>query len=172
MGPSPRSKLWLHSAAGAAMAQTSDTVDYRVATFDDETDVLAVLEEVAPEIPVLLDTQDKKDGIITVIVQCRRSGKSWVAVSDDGKVVGFALAQQYFHEGPIALPYIGVSTHARRRGIFATFMEKLKANGVPLTASVLHSNRSAMADRLAKIGFTIVGSDEKETKLQWDPPPR
>jgi ribosomal protein S18 acetylase RimI-like enzyme len=99
------------------------------------------------------------------------SGKSWIAVSDDGKVVGFALAQQYFHEGPIALLYIGVSTQARRRGIFTTLMEKLKANGVRLTASVLHGSRSAMADLLAKIGFTIVGSDEKETKLQWDPPP-
>ena len=153
------------------MAQTSDTVDYRVATRDDETDILAVLEEVAPEIPVLLDTQDKIDKICTVIVQCRMSGKSWVVVSDDGKVVGFALAQQYFHEGPIALTYIGVSTSARRRGIFATLMEKLKANGVQLTASVLHGNHSAMADRLAKSGFTIVGSDDKETKLQWDPPP-
>jgi ribosomal protein S18 acetylase RimI-like enzyme len=157
--------------AGAAMAQTSDTIDYRVATFDDETDIFAVLQEVAPEIPVLLDTQDKKDKIITVIVQCRTSGKSWVAVSDDGKVVGFALAQQYFHDEPIALLYIGVSAHARRRGIFATLMEKLKADGVRLTASVLHGNRSAMADRLAKIGFMVVGCDEKETKLQWDPLP-
>jgi ribosomal protein S18 acetylase RimI-like enzyme len=153
------------------MAQTSDAIDYRAAAHDDETDILAVLEEVAPEIPVLLDTQDKKDRICTVIVQCRRSGKSWVAVGDDGKVVGFALAQQYFHEGPIALPYIGVSSRVRGRGIFANLMEKLRANGVPLTASVLHSNRSAMAHRLAKIGFTIVESDDKETKLQWDPPP-
>jgi len=87
------------------MAQTSDTVDYRVATLDDETDILAVLEEVAPEIPVLLDTQDRKGKICTIIVQCRMSGKSWIAVSDDGKIVGFALAQQYFREGPIALPY-------------------------------------------------------------------
>jgi hypothetical protein len=153
------------------MAQTSDTVDYRVATLDDDTVVLAVLEEVAPEIPVLLDTQDKKDKICTVIVQCRQSGKSWVAVNGDGKVVGFALAQQYFREGPIALPYIGARTQARRRGIFTTLMERLKASGVPLTASVLHNNRSGMADRLAKIGFTKVGSDDKETKLQWDPPP-
>jgi N-acetylglutamate synthase-like GNAT family acetyltransferase len=155
------------------MAQRSDTIVYRVATFDDETDILDVLEEVAPEIPVLLDTQDKKDKICTIIIQCcRMSGKSWVAVSDDGKVVGFALAQQYFQDEPIALPDIGVSAHARGRGIFATLMEKLKANGVRLTANVLHGNRSAMADRLAKIGFTIVRSDETETKLQWDPPPR
>jgi ribosomal protein S18 acetylase RimI-like enzyme len=154
------------------MTQTSDTIDYRVATFDDETDILDVLEEVAPEIPVLLDTKEKKDNICIVIVQCRRSGKSWVAVRDDGKVVGFALAQQYFDGEPIDLPYIGVSTEARRRGIFTTLVEKLKANGVPLTATVLHNNRSAMADRLAKTGFTIVRSDEKETKLRWDPLPR
>jgi hypothetical protein len=48
-------------------------------------------------------------------------------------------------------------------------MEKMKANGVPLTAGVPHDNRSAMADRLVKIGFTKVGSDAKEAKLRWAP---
>jgi hypothetical protein len=49
-------------------------------------------------------------------------------------------------------------------------MEKMQANGVPLTASVLHDNRSAMADRLVKIGFTKVeSSDAKEAKLRWAP---
>jgi hypothetical protein len=54
------------------MAQTSDTIDYRVATQDDETEILAVLEEVAPEIPVLLDTQDNKDKICTIILPDER----------------------------------------------------------------------------------------------------
>jgi N-acetylglutamate synthase-like GNAT family acetyltransferase len=153
------------------MTQTSDTVVYRVATQDDETDILAVFEEVAPEIPVLLDTVKKKEMICTVIAECcEMSTKSWVAVSND-KVVGFALAQQRFTDGPIALPYIGVSTQARGRGIFATLMEKLKSNGVQLTASVLHTNSSAMVDRLTKKGFTKAGSDKQETKLQWNPPP-
>jgi hypothetical protein len=48
-------------------------------------------------------------------------------------------------------------------------MEKLKTNGVLLTASVLHGNQSGMVDRLVKIGFTEMGSDDKETKLRWAP---
>jgi hypothetical protein len=62
-----------------------------------------------------------------------------------------------------------VSRNARRRGIFVDLMEKLKANGVPLTASVLHPNQCAMAGRLEKIGFKKVESDEKETRFRWDP---
>jgi hypothetical protein len=66
------------------MTQVSDgneEVDYRRAGHDDETDILAVLKEVAPEIPVKLDTQDKLEKIQTVITECHGSGKSWVAVS-------------------------------------------------------------------------------------------
>ena len=75
------------------------------------------------------------------------------------------------HEGKaaISVQYVGVSAESRRRGIFSTLMEKLKANGVPLLASVLHDNRSAMTDKLEKIGFTKTGSDAKQTTLLWSP---
>jgi hypothetical protein len=43
------------------MTQTSNTVDYRVATGNDETDILVVLEEVAPEIPLSVDASDSQD---------------------------------------------------------------------------------------------------------------
>jgi hypothetical protein len=43
------------------MTQTANTVNYRLANRDDETDILAVLEEVAPEIPVPLDTPENQD---------------------------------------------------------------------------------------------------------------
>jgi N-acetylglutamate synthase-like GNAT family acetyltransferase len=152
------------------MTEAANTIDYRVATRDDETDILAVLEEVAPEIPVSLDALDPHDPIRGIIVECRKSGKSWVAVNAHGKVVGVGLARADFHENQaISLRYVGVSGEARRRGIFATLMEKLKSNGVPLTASVLHNNRSGMADRFVKIGFTKVASDAKETKMRWAP---
>jgi N-acetylglutamate synthase-like GNAT family acetyltransferase len=152
------------------MTQTSNKVDYRVAGRDDETDILALLEEVAPEIPMVLDTPRKQDAIKTVIIESHRSGKSWVAVDENGRVVGVVLAKPDLHEtGAISLPYIGVSGDSRGRGIFPTLMEKVKANSVPLTASVLHDNSSAMADRLVKIGFTKVGSDAKEAKLRWAP---
>jgi hypothetical protein len=152
------------------VSHTSNTVDYRVAGREDETDILAVLEEVAPEIPVLLDTTDSQDAIRSIIVECRKSGKSWVAVDENSTVVGFVLAREDFHErGALSLRYIGVSADARRRGIFAALMENMKVTGVPLTASVLHDNRSAMADRLVEIGFTKVESGAKETKLRWAP---
>ena len=50
------------------------------------------------------------------------------------------LAKPDIHEqGAISLRYVGVSKDFRQQGIFAALMEKLKANGVPLTASVLQT---------------------------------
>jgi ribosomal protein S18 acetylase RimI-like enzyme len=158
--------------SGAAMAQTSNAVDYRVATHNDETDILAVLEEVALEIPVSLDTPENQEKIKTLIIQWCASGHSWVASKAGGTVVGFVLARPEFDEQrTISLLYIGVSTDSRGHGIFKTLMEKLKASGVPLTASVLHTNKSAMADILVKkFGFTKMASDATETKLRWARP--
>ena len=151
--------------------QTSNTVDYRVATGNDETDILAVLEEVAPEIPASVDASDSLDPITGIIRECCQSGKSWVAVDADNSVIGFVLARKDIHEQQaLALLYIGVSVNSRRRGIFGTLMEKLKANGVPLTARVRHDNQSAMSDILLSMGFTKVGSDANETKLRWAAP--
>jgi hypothetical protein len=48
-------------------------------------------------------------------------------------------------------------------------MDEMTNKGAPLTASVLHANRSAMADRLVKLGYKKSESDDKETRLRWDP---
>jgi hypothetical protein len=66
---------------------------YRLAGRDDETDILAVLEEVASEIPVRLDGEERQRKIQTEIIQCRQTGKSWAAVDTHGRVVGFVLAR-------------------------------------------------------------------------------
>jgi hypothetical protein len=152
---------------GTAMTQIS----YRVAGHDEETDILAILQEVAPEIPVRLDGPERQNKIQAVIIECHRSGKSWVAVDASGRVVGFVLARPDAHEGKaaISLLYAGVSANSRRHGIFATFIEKLKANNVTLKASVLHNNQSKMAGRLVKNGFAKVESDAKETRFRWTP---
>ena len=122
-------------------------IEYRIADGEDETDILAVLEEVATEIPVNLDGAERQEKIRIEIRQCQQTKKSWVAVDTDGKVIGFALARPDAHEGKAAiyLPYVGVSAASRRSGIFSTLVEKLKANGVPLIANVLHDNHSGMA---------------------------
>jgi N-acetylglutamate synthase-like GNAT family acetyltransferase len=158
-----------------AMTQASKAVEYRVANIADATGIFSVLQEVAPEIPVLLDTPESQEIIRSIIVECCNSGDSWVAVDTKGTVVGFVLAkpdriERFFHKNQaLSLRYIGVTRNSRRRGVFDTLMKKLTANGVPLTASVLHTNRSAMADRLEKIGFDKTEHDGKETKLKWSP---
>ena len=149
------------------MTQKSNTIDYRIASRNDETDMYAVIEEVAPEVPVLLDIPQRQAAMRGIIVECHQSGKSWVAVNADGTVVGCALARpDILENGAISLRYVGVSKTSRRQGIFATFIDKLKTNGMPVTVTVLHNNRSAMTARLLKAGFTEVESGDKETKLR------
>ena len=69
------------------MTQESDEdkIDYRLAGRDDETDILAVLKEVASEVPVQLDGPEREAKIQTEIVQCHQNKKSWVAVDAVGK---------------------------------------------------------------------------------------
>jgi ribosomal protein S18 acetylase RimI-like enzyme len=149
----------------------SNEIEYRVANGSDETEILAVLEEVATEIPVILDGTERQDRIRTEISQCRQTKRSWVAVDTDGKVVGFALARPDAHEGKAAiyLPYVGVSVAFRRSGIFSTLLDQLKAIGVPLIANVLHDNHSGMANILVKNGFTEIDENAKQKKFLWSP---
>jgi hypothetical protein len=159
-----------------AMTQASKAVEYRVASIGDATGIFSVLQEVAPEIPVLLDTPENQEIMRSIIAECCNSGDSWVAVDTKGTVAGFVLAkpdrlERFFHKNQaLSLRYIGVARNSRRQGLFGTLMKKLTATGVPLTASVLDTNCSAMADRLEKIGFDKIEHDNKETKLKWSPP--
>jgi N-acetylglutamate synthase-like GNAT family acetyltransferase len=150
------------------MTPISDETVYRVATRDDETNILALFKEVAPEIPISLDDPEVEAKMITEIVQCR--GETWVAVDANGKVIGFALARPDLRAKDTAtsLKYIGVGGNSRGLGISSNLVNKLKAKGVPLTANVLSGNQSAMPDRLVRFGFTKVESDDKQTKFRWD----
>src|ERR1700722_19959360 len=101
------------------MIKSPRKIEYRIATVNDETDILTVLEEVAPEIPVRLDGEERQQKIRTEITQCHRTKKSWIAVGEDGKLIGFILARPDAHEGKAAiyLPYVGVSAASRRNGV-------------------------------------------------------
>jgi hypothetical protein len=68
----------------------------------------------------------------------------------------FWQGQTQTGKAAIFVNYNGATRDARRRGIFAAMMEKMKAKGVPLLADVLEENRSGMADRLKNIGFEAV----------------
>jgi N-acetylglutamate synthase-like GNAT family acetyltransferase len=153
------------------MTELPKTFQYRQANQYDGTGICSVLEEAAPEIQISLDTEEVQGRMITEILQCVRSGKSLVAVDESGQIVGVALARPDFHEhGAISLRYLAVSKDSRRNGVSSSLMEKLKANAVPLTTSVLDNNLSGMAERLPKSGFTKVKSVGNETQFRWDPP--
>jgi hypothetical protein len=120
------------------MTKETETIEYRTATVNEETDMYSVIEEVAEEVPVLLDIEGRKLAMQSIIVECHQSGKSWVAVNSAGEVVGCALARPNIHEnGAISLRYIGVRKNSRDQVIFTAMMGKLKAEGAPLTAAVL-----------------------------------
>jgi hypothetical protein len=71
----------------------TDTPEYRVANSDDAIGILTILQEVAPEIPLSLDTPERRGIMQSIIEECCASGESLVAVDADGTVVDFVLAK-------------------------------------------------------------------------------
>jgi hypothetical protein len=59
---------------------------YRLATTDDASAIFAVLQGVAPEIPVRLDTLERKDLLFNRIQEGIGSGNVWIALDRDNQV--------------------------------------------------------------------------------------
>src|ERR1019366_7140593 len=105
---------------------------YRLATTDDASAIFAVLEEVAPEIPVRLDTPERKKLLFNRLQAGIGSDNVWIALDRYNHVVGFLLAEP---EGEaLDLSYGGVRTSHREQHIFPKLVKKMMVKGVPLTA--------------------------------------
>jgi Acetyltransferase (GNAT) family len=143
----------------------------RAATIDDGADILALMQEVAPEIPVNLDGDEEQKKIEIVIFERCASGRSLVAVDSNSAVVGFVVARPDFDEGGGAtfLDYVGVSKKLRGQGVFTNMMGQLKARRAPLIAVVLNGNQAHMADRLVSAGYAQVEANSKQAKYRWAP---
>jgi len=89
----------------------------------------------------------------------------------DNQVVGFLLAER--DREALELTYACVRTSHRGNDIFPTLVKKMMAKGVPLTATVLHSNKSDMVNRLLKLGFTKDSTpswlETDRDRLRWQP---
>jgi hypothetical protein len=109
-----------------AEADAAKTLEYHKANNDDETGILSVLEEVAPEVPLSLGASELENMQI-VIRTCCASGESWVAVDGDA-IVGVVLAKPDFRERDfsrtraLSLPFIGVNTASQKKGICRSFL--------------------------------------------------
>jgi hypothetical protein len=145
------------------------TYRYRRATKDDRSAIFVLLEKVAPEIPLLLDSLEQKNAAGKIVGSCCDSGETWVALDRENNITGFLLAEHY-GEG-LHLPYAGVTKSHRGQEIFPTLMGKMKANGVPLRTSIAHSKpeRSKIINFLLKRGFICLGPSGTEDQFDWDP---
>jgi hypothetical protein len=137
----------------------------RSTTQDDATSIFVVLAEVAPEIPLPLDTNERREAVSNIVKECSNSGESWVATDDNGCVAGFLLVEpdkmERFHRDNQALHlrYAGVTKTQRERGVFRALIQQVMCRKVPLTATVKAANQSGMAARLMQIGFQKWGAD-------------
>ena len=162
------------------------TYRYRLATSHDAPEVFKLLEKVAPEIPVLLDTPKRQMANFEQIHRCISSCEVWIALNRDNQIVGFLLAEpeRLGRSGEVNLtldlPYGGVRPGHRGNYIFPTMVKKMMAKGVPLTATVSHNNKSNMASRLRKLGFKTVAYEDEilyamrvsdEDTFRWQPQP-
>ncbi len=154
---------------------------FRAAKASDASGIFSVLAEVAPEIKLEVEGDERKAILREQISQCCAYRLSLVATDDQGRVVGFLLAR---HQLPRAfalwgeiypkgleLPYAGVTKSARKRGVFHCLIERVKKRKLPLYATVHHTNQSGMAERLAKIGFSKIISDTEppQDHFIWRP---
>jgi len=130
---------------------------YRLAKRADAAEIFDVLEGVAPEIPMRLDTSDRKELLFKRIrLAC----------------VYRTVCIAELHRDELDLSYGGVRAGHRGQHIFPKLVKKMMAKGVPLTATVKHLNKSGAVDRLLKLGFTKVESlVDGQDNFRWQPGP-
>ena len=89
------------------------------------------------------------------IDDCCCSGLSYVAVDENGVVVGVQLAKKvrWFDEDYIYLTYAGVTVAARGKNVFTQLIDAEKRHGLPLVAKVKPDNKSEMVARLTRYEF-------------------
>jgi GNAT superfamily N-acetyltransferase len=148
---------------------------YRPARLDEAADILAVLIEIAPEIPAQVEPLEREEALYALIRNCARSGESWIALGAAGRIVGFLLAEpdqvrrHYAEHEILELRHGGVIKSHRGRGIFTGLIEKVLVRMVPVTATISPANRSGAARLLEKLGFHNLSSPGGEQRLRWDP---
>jgi hypothetical protein len=172
----PDAQLLRHSATPESADRKMIRMNLRIAKADDALGIFAALTVVAPEIPLLLDTNERQEAVATMISSWIALGESWVAMDDNGCVIGFLLVEpdrlERFHNNNLALHlcYAGVAKGERKAGVFRAMIEQLMSRKVSLTASVKAANQSDMAARLTQMGFQRSSTISRdEDNFRWQP---
>lgn len=147
----------------------------RQASLDDAAEIHALLLALAPEIPLFVEKLEDEERLYTLVRNCTRSGESWVAIDDGGRIVGFVLVEpsqlrRHYAEGEaLELRFAGVAPEYRRQGIFAALMQRVFARMLPMLTSVNPQNRSDAAACLEKLGFRQTDAAGGAQRLAWQP---
>jgi len=147
-----------------------------VAAPGDAAGIFGVLAEVAREIPLLIDTRERREAISGIVDKCIATSESWVATDGGGVVAGFILVEpdemERFQNDNQALHlrYAGVSNSYRRQGIFRALIQQVMKRSVPLTATVKGANQCQMAALLQRADFQRWSGDPQiEEHFRWQP---
>jgi hypothetical protein len=126
--------------------------------------IFSILSEVACLIPIDLSTPTHVEAVKAQIDDCCGGGLSFIAVDEDGVVVGFQLAKKthWLDDVYIHLTYAAVTATASGKGVFRRLIDAQKGHDLPLVAQVKPDNKSEMVARLTRYGF----------RLWSDPPPQ
>jgi GNAT superfamily N-acetyltransferase len=147
----------------------------RQASLGDAAEVLALLLELAPEIPLTIDTLEREEALYAQIRTCARSGESWVACDAGGRIAGVALAERaergrhYAEHEVVELHYAAVTATHRDAGVFDQLVERLLARMLPVVTTVSPHDRSGIAARLERLGFRPVAATGGERRYRWEP---
>lgn len=150
-------------------------IAYRQATLADAGDILTLLIELAPEIPLLVDTLEREEALYALIRTWARSGESWVACDETGQIVGVALAERAEHRRHYAeheiveLRYAAARAMAGGEGIVAGLIDQIVAGMVPVVATVGRQNATGLAAILAAKGFRPAAESSSEGRYRWQP---
>ncbi len=150
-------------------------IAYRQAGLDDAAEIHTLLLALAPEIPLLIDTLEREEALYAFTRNCTRSGETWVAMDEAGRIIGFLLVElnparrHYAEHEVLDLRYGGVAGTHRRQGIFTNLVRRVLARMLPVAALVNPANRSAAADLLLRLGFRRQASPGGEQRFRWDP---
>ena len=150
-------------------------LSYRQAALGDAAAIHALLLAMAPEIPVQVDTLESEEALYAMIRNCARSGESWVACDDSGRLVGFALAERaergrhYAEHEVLELRYAGVAAAQREAGVVERLVERLIERMVPVIATVSPHNRSGLAACLERLGFRAAAAPGSERLYRREP---
>jgi ribosomal protein S18 acetylase RimI-like enzyme len=135
---------------------------YRLARREDIPALIALFEQLAPEMPVHGVPRDQ-------IHKWATSGNSSVALLGPSReLVGFVLGDLRRHGSPlvpggepqphgISLFHAGVAPERRGQGIFSMMISVLQRRGRPLFGNVHTGNKFQVRHRLLRLGFHYVG---------------